>query len=379
MLYPTTDPITRRLALGLIAGALLLPTAAAAQPRARTTPTAIVDRDGRLYVFVTDQPTGNVWFKVRGAGFPAPDFSGWRNLGGINAGQRIAAVKAADNRVVAFVRGTDGGIYANWQSARGSTTFNGWSRLWGSTVFATDPVVVMLSNGRLQAFAATASRVLYNSWQTTPTGPFSTSWSSLGTVPINYEPDLAAALSPGGTIVLTAGTKYRTQPGGGGTWSAWRDFSETSYRMDHVSLVASSERLYAFGLDYYCDSSCDVNASYFNESTRRFVDSWEPASNRGVALYAPVAVGAFGTAARAAVLGTDGGIWFEHSGHCPVFGCGSYPWWGAGRPTSATPNPPAMAVTEHFTYLLVSVYNGGTYYKLFWNDDYTLSATWVRL
>nr|BFE67258.1 hypothetical protein GCM10020092_005590 [Actinoplanes digitatis] len=179
-------------------------------------------------------------------------------------------------------------------------------------------------------------------------------------------------------IVVTAGYRFRSQPAAGGSWAAWQEIQTSSTRIDHVSLVATSDSFYAIGLDWTCDINCDVWAARFNDSQQSFGGRWRPGGVFGAAQLSPIGVAGHGTAASAAVKGTDGNIWFQPAGQCGVVVCTSS-WLNAGSPPTGTVNQPVLAVTPDYTYIVASTVNGKTYYQLFWHDDWALSGGWVAL
>jgi hypothetical protein len=356
--------------LGISATALLVailasPAVGAAHPGSsstgpRSTASAIVDSSDRIWLFFTDYSYSNVWMRERD---PYANWTSWIDLHGINAGKSIATVIDSQGRVVIFVRSTDNRIWQNRQSSAGSTSFVGWSALPAGITFASDPVVAANLDGRLEVVAATSSNTVYHSAQSSPTSGFG-AWLSLGQAQMYPAsgPDLAVGRSPAGRLVVTAGQRYRVQSTpGGSAWGSWQ-LLNAGVPVDHMSLKRTSDKLWAVGLDYNCNSDCLVLGSQFSDNSLAFLSPFRPGGVNGYAKKSPVALAAHGSILNVTVLGTDYNYWNQYDGNC---GFCQTNWINIGHPD--IPYPPVVADFPSLGHQMVIFTGTGTiWYALYW-------------
>lgn len=100
----------------------------------------------------------------------------WGSLGGVITSS-IAVGANADGRLEVFVRGTDGALWHQWQTAPSSGPWSGWSSLGGGIIGT--PAVGRNADGRLEVFARGLDGALWHTWQVAPNSGWS-DWSSLG-------------------------------------------------------------------------------------------------------------------------------------------------------------------------------------------------------
>jgi hypothetical protein len=141
------------------------------------------------------------------------------HLGGESLGA-VKAVRNRDNRVVAFVVGTDHQVYFNYQLSPGSSdSYSGWIPLGG---YATaNPLVLTNYDGRIEVFVRGSDNALHHRWQYLD---YSWSdWTTLGGTLTSYpwgERD-----SEGKLLVHVRGTDCYTwttwQTSAGGSWGGW--------------------------------------------------------------------------------------------------------------------------------------------------------------
>ena len=183
--------------------------------------------DGRLEMFVVGGD-GNLWAKWQTA--PSNGWSAWASHGqpagvGLTGSPRLAP--SADGRLELVVVGSDGNLWSKWQTSAA----NGWSD-WGSHgqppgVNLTGTAMVAASaDGRLELLVVGSDGNLWARWQTAPSNGWS-DWGSHGQPPgvhLTGSPMLAAS-ADGRLELLVVGrdgnlwAQWQTAPSNG--WSGW--------------------------------------------------------------------------------------------------------------------------------------------------------------
>ncbi|MFZ0555373.1 MAG: Ig-like domain-containing protein, partial [Nitrososphaeraceae archaeon] len=123
--------------------------------RANTDPVVIANSDGRLQVFVIGT-NNQIYYRSQTAAAGSSSWtSSWTSLGGaIREDTSPAVARNNDGRVQVFMIGTDNALYYKTQTAAGSSTWSStWTSLGGSLRDNSDPKVVPIADGRLDAFA----------------------------------------------------------------------------------------------------------------------------------------------------------------------------------------------------------------------------------
>lgn len=136
-------------------------------------PTAVVNADGRVEVFVV-APNGTVQHTYENT--PGGTWGTWLNRGGAFKG-RLAAILAADGRIELFGWGTDNRYYRAYQLTPGGS-WSAWSVI-GAYQFSTPPAIARNGDARLELFGIGTGNELAHAWQTTENGNWS-SWAVLG-------------------------------------------------------------------------------------------------------------------------------------------------------------------------------------------------------
>jgi hypothetical protein len=338
----------------------------------RSQPTAITDPAGHMFVIVTDNANGHILFTRHDT--DTSGFTAWTDIQGVNAGNTVAATLDSQGLVILFVRGTTNKIYYNPENNDGSRTFTGWQPVPGGTTFTSDPVATNNQANDLEVFAANGNTV-YHIWQSSPTGPFVSSWSSLGTVPVSMNPgsgkDMSVALSAGHEVVLTAGRNYRVSVNG--SWGAWQ---RTTF--DHISLQTSGNNLNAVGPDYFCNLNCTLYAAWFSDAQHQFQGAYRPEGSPTPIYLGPPATGAYDLGLDVAINnGVD--IFYTPTGGCTNCGPG---WWDLGQAPQQFTTEPALGEMEAYqlTFVLVSTSNGVAY-QIIYRDSGTPapSGGWVQI
>ena len=122
----------------------------------------------------------------------------WQSLGG-NATSGPSAVVNSDGRIQVFVRGTDQKLYTRRQTVVGQDGWEAWSGLEGELSSA--PAAVTNSNGQLQVFVRWSDGSLRTRQQNSAAGSWR-DWTSLGGV-LHWGP--AAALNSDGRVAVFVG------------------------------------------------------------------------------------------------------------------------------------------------------------------------------
>lgn len=169
-----------------------------------SSPTAVRDSAGRVYVFVRGVD-GLLYFKRRDAVGGA--WSGWDFLAGNVLGRPGAALDTVSGVIRVFARkAPDYSLYYASQSGLG---FTGWTRIGGNAL--NSPVAGTRGDGRVDAFVSGSDYVLYKA-AAQANGSFALEvWTPQG-VSIEGEPDLIAE----GTlewVVRSTGDQLLRQPG----------------------------------------------------------------------------------------------------------------------------------------------------------------------
>ncbi|MBV9961594.1 MAG: hypothetical protein JO072_05050 [Parafilimonas sp.] len=123
---------------------------------------------GRLEVFVRGSD-GAVWHNWQTA--PNNGWSGWDSLGGWVS--ELVVGKNADGRLEVFAIGGDNALWHNWQTGYG---WSGWDSLGG---WIDRLAVARNADGRQEVFARGADGALWHIWQTAPNNGWS-GWYSFG-------------------------------------------------------------------------------------------------------------------------------------------------------------------------------------------------------
>jgi hypothetical protein len=89
-----------------------------------------------------------------------------------------SVVANADGRLEVFVRGTDNGVWHNWQTAPSSATWSGFSGRGGS--MTSGPVAARNASGRVSFVIRGANNVLFYNAQTSPGSAAWTGYSTVG-------------------------------------------------------------------------------------------------------------------------------------------------------------------------------------------------------
>ena len=169
-------------------------------------------RAGRLEIFARGTDHG-LWHQWQTA--PNNGWSGWASLGGWI--DRPFMGRNADGRLEAFVIGSDHALWHKWQTSPGGA-WSGWASLGGLIDLLT---VGQNADGRLEVFARGMDGAVWHKWQTAPNNGWS-GWASLGGV-IDL---LVTGRNADGRIEIFARGmdgavwhKWQTAPNNG--WSGW--------------------------------------------------------------------------------------------------------------------------------------------------------------
>ena len=137
-------------------------------------PGVVLNRDGRAEVFLLDRE-GTLWHNWReGLGWA---IFGWRSLDGSLSGTPCAALDAR-GRVTVFARSAlTGALLFRQQDSPGGSNWLPWGDLGG--VVPDRQMVVANADGRLELFIRGTDGQLSHQWQTAPAGPWS-GWSPMG-------------------------------------------------------------------------------------------------------------------------------------------------------------------------------------------------------
>jgi len=130
----------------------------------------------------------------------------------------------ADGRLEVFARGSDHGIYHNWQTTPGEGPWNGFTQLGSENVFASGPSVVRKPDGHLHVFARGLQNDLWHNFQLELNGTAWSGWNSHGG-------ELAGTPVPaiqenGRILVFSTGSNGQLQriaePTSGTIWTDWK-------------------------------------------------------------------------------------------------------------------------------------------------------------
>jgi hypothetical protein len=369
-----------RVAVGLIAavGVLLLVQtglggpAQATRPTSMQTPTAVVV-GSTVYLFATSS-SGAIYF-TRGDG--GGSMSTWQRLPGVNAGRTIAAVTGSDSKIHLFVLGTDGKIYQSVQT--GPVSFAGFGAI-NSGILATEPVATLRPDGRITVVAASSADNIFAATQSSPNGGF-LAFTNLGHVDIapSYGRDLDVSVTSHGYMVVTAGYKYNMLfIWDGSGWRGWKNIrTGTNNRefVDHNTLIKTTNSLFSVGLNYWCDSNCDIRISEFNDVSLSFLWQYFPGDTKGQARFGPPAGAARAATPQVFVVGTDLNTWFQPHADA-AFRVESHAWMNAGRVGSAAPNGVAVANAGGYTFLYQATSSGPIYYRVYYPATDTFVTGW---
>jgi probable HAF family extracellular repeat protein len=133
-------------------------------------PAAGVDNTGTVRVFATgtDQALWNSGLTPGGQALP------WTSLGGLLKGD--AAIVSQFNLLLVFARADDDSLW--YISQTGPSTFSNWTGLGGRMV--ANPAVTRDSDDRVEAFVIGTDQALWQISQTAPGAPVWSNWTSLG-------------------------------------------------------------------------------------------------------------------------------------------------------------------------------------------------------
>jgi predicted Zn-dependent protease len=189
--------------------------------RADTDPIGIANSDGRLQVFMVGTDNA-LYYKTQTTAGSNTWSSSWTSLGvGVKADTSPAVARNSDGRLQVFVIGTNNQLHYRAQTAADSNTWSpAWTSIGGGLRDGTDPVVIVDSDGRLQAFVVGTNNQLYYKTQTTAgSSAWSSSWTSIGGgIKTDTIPAIARN-SDGRLQVFVVGTnnqlyyKWHTAPG----------------------------------------------------------------------------------------------------------------------------------------------------------------------
>jgi acylphosphatase len=132
-------------------------------------------------------------------------WSGWASLGGWI--DRLAVSNNLDGRLEAFVRGSNGAVFHNWQVTPNGN-WSGWATLGGWVDMLT---VAKNKDGRMEVFARGSDGAVWHNWQTVPNGNWS-GWASLG----GWVDRLAVGHNADGRLEVFA------RGGDGALWHIWQ-------------------------------------------------------------------------------------------------------------------------------------------------------------
>lgn len=135
------------------------------------------NEDERLEIFVLGHDN-QIYHKYQ---LNDKEWSNWASLGGVYIRGGPSVVKAADGRLVLFVRSTDRAIYYKAQTSANSATWTSWQSLGGR--FASSPAAILSAEGFLHVFAVGQDRTLLHKFQfdnVTSAQPDWSPWQSLG-------------------------------------------------------------------------------------------------------------------------------------------------------------------------------------------------------
>lgn len=129
---------------------------------------AVTSADGRIEVFVVDVD-GQLW-NIRQAS-ANDSYSGWNFFGsppGAALADRPALARNADGRLNLFMRGTDGALYQQWETAVGTMNWSGWVSMGEPSPggLVDHPAVAPSADRRLELFITGADGTVWHSWQT---------------------------------------------------------------------------------------------------------------------------------------------------------------------------------------------------------------------
>lgn len=184
-------------------------------------PAAGVDANGRAAVFaVTTTKRLYVIRQQADGSWGGGALQGYTDLGGDSIESEPSVARAADGRLHAFVRRSDGSIGVIAETAPGGA-FGAWASLGGT--FVTQPTAIADAAGRLSVFAVTATGVVQVSGQAQPGAAF-TPWLSLDGVATSVV--TAVKLGDGRLQLFALGEggalQTRGQLATGGAFTPWQ-------------------------------------------------------------------------------------------------------------------------------------------------------------
>lgn len=213
--------------------------------------------DGRLEVFLIAE-SGQLYHAWQTSPGSAT-WSGWYSLGG-NWPLRdsIAVARNSDGRLEVFLIGNVGPLYTAEQMSPGSTTWSlPWTSLGGNWPARDSVGLAVNQDGRLEVFLVGYTGQLYNAWQTSPDGTWSSpSWQALGgNWPSSDSVSVATNPSDGQMEVVLAGYTGQLytaeQMGAGGSWTSWSPLGGTWPSFDGIAEAANTDgRLEVFLVGY---------------------------------------------------------------------------------------------------------------------------------
>jgi hypothetical protein len=164
-----------------------------------------VERDGTgcLAAFARSRDDDSIWHCRQTS--PSGQWTDWEATGGLGAETSIG--RNADGRLEAFVRGSDGKIWHNWQSAAGGA-LSGWQLLQGSSPqipmldLSGRPTAWTQADGALAVAAAGTDGTVFYTGRTNQ-DPWWTSFSVIGS---DIFTEIAAASGGGHSGLFTLGT-----------------------------------------------------------------------------------------------------------------------------------------------------------------------------
>ncbi len=201
------NPVPQTFTLPPQSGKLLLPTQAN-QPCLASPSFALVSwGTNRIDAFMRGQDSG-LWH----IGWNGSTWSGWESRGGVLTSPP-AVVSWGPNRIDVFVRGTDNGLWHQWWNGN---AWSNWESLGG--ILTSAPVAVSGGTGRLDVFAAGTDNGL---WQKAWNGNAWSSWESLGGV--LSSPPAAVSRGPNRLDVFARGqdNAFLHKYWNGSNWGGW--------------------------------------------------------------------------------------------------------------------------------------------------------------
>jgi hypothetical protein len=180
-------------------------------------------------------------------------WTGWQRLGPNIHARTVTVATASDGRLEVFALGQDGHVYHIWQTSLphpwkdigwiftdNYVVDGSWNSWWYDRGGNMQSIAVGSNGGRLEIFAVGIDNQVYHLWQTAPSGSWSTSWASCGSVPMRYV--TVVNDSSGGLLVFAIGLYsevYCLQDGGllfGIDFcSSWEDMHMTAVEI-HAAL-----------------------------------------------------------------------------------------------------------------------------------------------